>query len=261
MRTALLPLYSLFMKRNLLFCCLLGLLGVMACQRSLAPSSTQILNYRIASEATVAEDSAIVTLLAPYKAQLDTQMSEVIGEVAMDLRKAKPESTLGNWAADVMHAQCEAYAQMPIDFAVVNYGGLRISHLPPGPITRGKLFELMPFDNKLVILEAPGAVVQRLFERMADYGGWPISHTVRYQIVEGKPQDIRIHGLPLVLKKIYKIGLTDFVANGGDKCAFLEKQPRLNLTQMYRDALIDFVLAEQAAGRVLTAQVEGRVVE
>ena len=38
-----------------------------------------------------------------------------------------------------------------IDFCLLNNGGLRTS-LPQGNITRRKIFELMPFENELVVV-------------------------------------------------------------------------------------------------------------
>ena len=247
-------------KQGLLWGTLLLLYGT-ACQRNWQPQQVEVQSYPIATVDTLAEDPEIADLIAPYKSQLEAEMNVVLGEVDQPLSKAQPESSLGNWAADAMHQSCERLSGKPIDFAIVNYGGLRIPQLPAGPLRRSKIYELMPFDNKLVVLEANGSVVYQLFDRMAAYGGWPISHTVRYRIEMGKAADVRINGLPLTLKKIYRIGMTDFVANGGDKCRFFEDQPRTELGEMYRDALLRFVEAETAAGRKITAELEGRVSE
>ncbi len=236
----------------LLLCCA-------ACKQVFLPQQTAVQTYRIDATASAPEDSAIVALIQPYKIQLEAEMNVVLGEVAQTLNKAKPESSLGNWAADVTHQSCESLYGKSIDFAIVNYGGLRITQIPAGPLRRSKIFELMPFDNQLVVLEANGTVVQQLFERMADYGGWPISHSVSYKIEEGKAKDIKINGLPLTLKKIYRIGMTDFVANGGDKCFFFKDMPRTELAVLYRDALLEFVEAETKAGRKIEAKKEGRV--
>ena len=232
-----------------------------ACQRPFSPTTTRVQQYRIEPEQALVEDSSIIAFLAPFKTQLEAEMNVVLGESTIELTKARPESSLGNWAADVTHIQCEKLYGKSIDFAIVNYGGLRISQLPKGPITRGKIFELMPFDNMLVVLEASGSVVHELFDLMADHGGWPISHSVRYSIKNDKAENIRINGLPLALKKIYRIGLTDFVANGGDRCFFLKDQPRVVLSMRFRDALMAFVEEETKAGRGIFGEVEGRVVE
>lgn len=65
-------------------------------------------------------------------------------------------------------------AQEAADFAVFNTGGLR-RPLPLGNITRGDVFELMPFENELVILTMNGEAVKKLVNFIATKGGAPVS--------------------------------------------------------------------------------------
>ena len=44
----------------------------------------------------------------------------------------------------------------------MNHGGIR-SYIPKGNITTGKIFELMPFDNLIVLQEVKGSVLQQFF--------------------------------------------------------------------------------------------------
>ena len=100
-------------------------------------------------------------MIEPYKSTLDVQMNEVIGTVSQEMTKKKPESTLGNWYADAMIAgtKKEGY---PVDFAISNYGGLRVPYISAGPLTRGEIYELCPFDNLLVIVDVPGDILDIL---------------------------------------------------------------------------------------------------
>lgn len=204
-------------------------------------------------------DVDITAMIAPYKKQLDAEMNQVIGQSSLTMTKAAPQSTLGNWMADVLHKKSEEYYQQPIDFAIVNYGGIRSSELRKGPVTKGKLFELMPFDNMLVVLTLDGKVVQQLFDHMANRNGWPISAPVSYEINDGKAQQIKIHGKALDFDAIYKVALMDFIANGGDRCFFLKDQPRKDLGYLFRAVIIEFVEEETAAGRPLASKMDDRV--
>ena len=73
-------------------------------------------------------------------------------------------------------------------------GGLRTG-LPAGPITLGSVFELMPFENELVVLDAPGPVVQQLFEYAARIK-MAVSGATYAVTFDGLPKDIRIGGQP-----------------------------------------------------------------
>ena len=183
---------------------------LLAC-RSPQPIRTEVGKYPV-EEGLVAPDSSIVLFLAPYKKQLEEEMNFVLGETAMELTKQTPESSLGNWMADVMHLYGEKYSGDSLDLAIANYGGIRSDQLLQGPVTRSDIFEVMPFDNHLVVMELEGEVLQQLFDHMAGRGGWPVSYSVRYRIEDGQPRDIMIKGKPLELWKKYKIALPDFIA-------------------------------------------------
>jgi len=222
-------------------------------------SDPQLSSVKIEDTANIEPSEEIQSLISPYKKEMEKEMNQVIGACEKDLLKEKPESTLGNWMADLTHKKCEEYYGKPIDFAIMNYGGMRILSLPAGQITKSKIFELMPFENNLVVLNVDAETVEKLFIRMAEYGGWPISHQVRFKIKEGKPIDIQINGKPIDKNKMYKIALTDFVANGGDKCFFFEEKKQELLGLLLRDAILEHVMELNAQGKKVDANLEGRV--
>jgi len=207
----------------------------------------------------VSADSEVEALIAPYKAKLDAEMNEVIGTAARTLEKAKPESTLGNWMADLFYEQMSIYNKGEIDFASMNYGGIRIPTLQAGEVTRGKIYELMPFDNMLVVVHADAATVQQFADNAAKDGGIPVSKQLRFEIKNGKATNVTVKGQPLQEGKVYKIGVSDYVANGGDDCSFLIDKPRDNLGVLMRDAIIEYVKKQTAQGKKLDAQKDGRI--
>jgi len=204
-----------------------------------------------------ANDTDIAEMIAPYKERLDAEMNTVIGNTTKELVKAKPESPMGNWLADLIHKKSEDYYRSKIDFALVNYGGIRIPVLAEGEVTRGKIFELMPFDNMLVVLEINGATVRQIFGTMAANGGWPISKQVSYVIENELPVDILINGEALDDGKIYKVALSDYLANGGDNLFFLKDKKQHNLSVLFRDAMSEYIVEQN--GEAMDAEVEGRV--
>lgn len=203
----------------------------------------------------------ITAIIAPYKQQLSAQMDQVIGEAAVDMEKAQPECLLGNFAADAILAISRQKIDTPIDFAVSNYGGLRIPNLPAGDITIGNIFELMPFENMLVVVYLDGATTRTFLDHIAANGGWPVSKELSMMINPsvGKAEMITINGEPLDENKEYAIVVSDYMANGGDKCSFLKDQKRYDIGLLFRDALLDYVEESTEAGKKIHPSIQRRV--
>ncbi len=206
-----------------------------------------------------AEDAAIAQLIAPYKKEVSAQMNEVIGTLEKKLSKRRPNSNLGNWFADVLKDEAEVIYTSKVDFALQNYGGIRIPGLSAGEITVGNIFELMPFDNKLLILECDGGTIKKLTDRIAEKGGWPLSDGLSFTIVEQHSEDVMINGEPLDLQATYVAAIPDYIANGGDNCEFLEGMKRFDTEMYVRDIVITHLRKEYAEGVVQAANTAKRI--
>ncbi|XZF14014.1 5'-nucleotidase C-terminal domain-containing protein [Chitinophagaceae bacterium MMS25-I14] len=205
----------------------------------------------------VQQDSATLQLLKPYKRGVDTQMQVVIGRTDIPLTKAQPESLLGDFMAD---AQLEAAQRIDhkVVASVMNYGGIRLSYINPGEITRGKMYELMPFDNMLAIVEVPGDVLKQFCDAIAAKKGWPVSG-LQFTIKDKHAENITVDGQPLNEHIVYKIALNDYVARGGDNCDFLVPLKKKFTTIFLRDVLIDYVAALNAQNKPLHPQMSNRI--
>lgn len=232
------------------------LLLLAACaQRPLAVSNHSEQWYEITKAAPA--DSNLVRLLQPYKLGVDTQMQVVIAHTDIPLTKAQPESTLGNFMADAM-LDAAKKIDPKVVAAVSNYGGIRVPYIAPGNITRGKLYELMPFDNMLTIAEIPGRTLQEFCELMARYKGWPVSG-ITFTIEDKKAKDIRVDGQSLNEHRVYKIAINDYIARGGDNCDFLREVHKRYTSVFVRDALIDYAAALEQEGKPLHPTLDNRI--
>ncbi len=231
-----------------------------SCKSYFSVNKTDTQFYKIDKRLDSIKSSKVDSIIAPYKAKLDSKMNEVIG-YAEYMNKQRPESTLGNWVADVVAEKAAEISGQKIDFAVQNYGGLRIPEVTKGPVTLGKIYELMPFQNFVTIVTANGNVTKQFFDRMAQYGGWPISKGVKYKIKDGKPVDITINGKPFDTYSTYTIALPDYIANGGDKCFFFKDQKKNITAKLIRDVLIEAVKEANAKGKPISSKIEGRVIK
>ena len=201
---------------------------------------------------------AISDIIAPYKADLDSEMNAVIGVLPFKLRKSRPNSYLGNWFTDIMHDIASEY-QSDVAFALQNYGGLRIPQLPEGDLITRNIYELMPFDNNLVFLELDGKTTKQLIDLMAEDNGWPISRGLSFKIEDKKATEIVINGEPFDSSKKYMIALPDYVANGGGGTFFLKDIPQINSDMLIRDLVIAHLQKMKAQDQPLTIDTNERI--
>ncbi|MBK8347136.1 MAG: 5'-nucleotidase C-terminal domain-containing protein [Saprospiraceae bacterium] len=244
------------MKIKIIF--LLLVIVQVSCSKQYHLADIQSRGYRI-EKASYPVDVKVATIIEPYKLKLDETMNVVIGYCEQELTKGKPSSSLTNWFADALLDESQKLVSDKLDFAVQNYGGIRVPFLTKGDVTVGKIYELMPFDNIMYIQELKGSIVQQFFDKMAESGGWPISHTVSFDIAYGKASNILINGIPLDTNRIYNAAIPDYIANGGDNMTFLKDAKTNNTGALLRDMLISHVKGLTAKGKNITANQEKRI--
>jgi 2',3'-cyclic-nucleotide 2'-phosphodiesterase (5'-nucleotidase family) len=185
-------------------------------------------------------------------------MNMVIAQLANDLEKKQPEGTLGNLMVDAVKIMAEKKYATIIDIALVNNGGIRLTSLKAGSITKGKVFELMPFDNILVLQKLNGKVLKELLDHIAGRGGWPVAG-MTMKINNGKAVDVLINGSPIDENKIYTIAHSDYTANGGDDCTMLRAIPQINNGYLIRDAILDYFASFTKVGKEISVSMQNRV--
>ncbi len=230
-----------------------------SCSKVYHPYSSQVELISIDTSYDKASDPSMNSIIAEYKETLDVEMNAIIGRTQQTLEKAQPEGRLGNFAADLILDYSRTLVDGEVQFAVANYGGLRIPDLPKGFITRGKIYELMPFDNFIVVLEIPGSVVRQFCDRIAFLGGWPISRGIEFKIDRNKAVDIKVNGEALDDSKIYRIGTVDYVANGGDDCYFLKDYAPVAHGTFFRDLILEEFERKNKLDQTINAEIEKRI--
>jgi 2',3'-cyclic-nucleotide 2'-phosphodiesterase (5'-nucleotidase family) len=229
-----------------------------ACSHSYHLVKSNREGYKINSN--VAVDSAIIKTYLPYKVQMDAEMSKVIGwtDVALTKSSTVPESVLGNFFADAVMHQAKMIAPN-IDFSIgTTKGGLR-NDIAKGPITVSDIFELMPFENQLVLFELNGADALNLIKFIAATNGQPVAG-LKMNIKDKLPENILINGKPFDVNKTYMVVASDYIASGGDDAqGFTNPISRKNLDLLVRTALLKEVEEMQQAGKKINAKLDGRI--
>lgn len=203
-------------------------------------------------------DESFKVFLQPYKVQLEKEMNEVIGFAVQDLKIHGPESLLSNFSADVYRQVAATSIQSPVDIAIVNLKGLR-APVPAGNITVSRIFELMPFENELVVLWVRGEELLSLFDFFASIGGEGVSG-MKMGIREGKAVEVTIGEVPIDKDKVYVVATNDYLAEGNDGMLQLKNATkRVNTGIKIRDMLIEYIRNESEAGRKIDPKLDGRV--
>ncbi|MBT7726930.1 MAG: hypothetical protein HN702_06020 [Flavobacteriales bacterium] len=222
-------------------------------------------------------DSLITSIIEPYKIGIDSVMNEVLCVSEIEMTKGRPESLLGNFVTDLCLDQYSYLA----DICIMNNGGLR-STLPQGEITRGKIYELMPFENELVILELNTLELFDLIEYIFVREGEPFSGLSVYSIdscmvlssrnILYRQGDSVLMSVPIIasscggeeevyivskIEETYKIRVltSDYLANGGDKMSFFNNKNQLKVGLKIRDAIINYCKSEQT----ISSKLDGRI--
>lgn len=215
--------------------------------------------YTFKDSANIVIDSIAYQIVKPYRDSLNLIMEEPLAVAEQSLEKSQPEGTLGNFVADVSLQQAQSnYTKDQIDFCVLNNGGLRAA-LPKGTITLRNVYELMPFENELVILTINGSTATKLFNFIASKNGMPVSH-LQLKIKDLMPVDIKINGIDFDSTQTYRMVTSDYLAGGGDNLEFLKSainKEYINLK--LRDAIITHLKNQTQLGKSIVAKKEGRI--
>ncbi len=246
----------------------IALLGVsillIACNKTLQITDANSSNESVS--ANIETSTFADSIIAPYRDSMKASMDEVLNETLVDLEVGVPEGLLGDFVTDLTFDRARNEAKSAPDFCVLNNGGLRTPVLK-GPITRGKIFELMPFENEIVIVEISADKMLDLIEYvrtkslMGDSrkAGVPVSN-FRMQMSNGKVTHIMINNHQYSKQKNYKVVTTDYLANGGDNMNFFLNPVSIEKTGLkLRDIIIDHVIELKKRNIAVNLALDGRI--
>ena len=207
----------------------------------------------------ISSNTEIHDMVAPYKTEMEAQMNEALGMLPEDLKKDRPNSNMGNWFCDALQSMAEKHYGPEVDFSLQNYGGLRLPFLGKGELIKSQIYELMPFDNKLVVLKLDGNNTQKLLNAIAEDRGWPMSRGVEFKAQHEKAVDIKIKGAEFDINKVYYVAMPDYVANGGGGCDFLKEFEQFDTGLFIRDAVIEYLQDLKKSNTPITVDNSTRI--
>lgn len=216
---------------------------------------------------SVTADPSVEALITPYSAKVH-ELEKPIGKLAADLKRGgMGGGSLGNFVADALRDRAQAKLGKPVLLAVINSSGLRKSSITAGDISTSDIYQLLPFENALVTLDLTGEQLRRFLDvtvarRNAQAGARILyrsnPETKQSEIVTVKLGEAGAER-EIDPKAMYTIVTIDYlVKRGGDYAVLQEGKNERELGLTMRDAVIDYVKAETAAGRTLRANLDGR---
>jgi 2',3'-cyclic-nucleotide 2'-phosphodiesterase (5'-nucleotidase family) len=246
------------------------------CQATPTPAKPGTANTKVTTkaarlpvDASVPSDPEVEKLIAPYSEKV-RELSQVIGRLDGVLtKKGAGAGTLGNFVTNGIRAQAQAKLAKPRTLAIVNAGGLRKNEISAGDLRASDIFELLPFENALVAVDVTGAQLAKLLQlatRDAQAGAriqFKWNEQNRADFLSGKLLDENGREQEIDPEKIYTIVTIDYLLRlGSGAYAFLqEAKSRTPLHLTLRDAMLNYVKSETAAGRSIHPVLDGRFVQ
>lgn len=168
-------------------------------------------------------DTALLNRIEPYRAGIDSLYSHQVAEVvsAAPLNSKNPEML--TFAANFVRWRGEEMAP-GVEMGIANKGGLRTTW-NPGPLSEGEVIDMMPFFNKVVVLDIAGSDLIAAFEVMEARGGDAVCGITDKADIDPN--------------KTYRVATIDYLANGGDYMTPLTRATRIaeSSTVAYDDLL------------------------
>ena len=208
-------------------------------------------------------DTSFLNLIGNYKSQLDDEMNMVISIADEEMVTGKPESKLSNFIADGMLQIGKKFCEEnnlshSVDMAIMNLGGIRTG-MPKGEIRTGRMFEMLPFKNKLVIVGMKGDDLKVLLDQIAEFGGEG-SSGFRMGIKDRKAIDVLVNGKKINKDKIYHMISVDYLVNGGGNItAFKNRETFRHMHQMLRSEMIKYISRNYKDGKNISSKLDRRI--
>jgi 5'-nucleotidase len=214
--------------------------------------SLENISARLIEAKGVPPDPEALRAVEPFRAKVERQSNAVLGEATAAFTRVVEEG------GSLLNLITDAYrARTGTQIALANTGGVRTS-LPAGPITYGKIFEILPFENTIVTMKLTGAQLKRsLGVRLTAVSG------VRAVFDQRKPKGEQLvsvtleDGSPMLDNATYTVAINDFMQAGGDDYTEFANGIEVNDTGIrLRDVVSDYIKAKKTITPIIDRRIQ-----
>ena len=221
----------------------IALISLTACKTTSLQVANVQTQQNISINNELKNDAEFSSVITPYKEKLDKEMNQKISHTNVDLTKQGDNSNLGNLLADYTFDGANEWAkthlQKNVDAALINIGGIRTT-IGKGDILLKNVFEVMPFENEVIIVKMKGTDLQGLFDY---YAKNQVNNPVSRLYIEtnnGQLTKTLIDGKSVNPSQDYYIATSDYLALGGDNMRFFSKGEAISTGIKLRDLFIAY---------------------
>ncbi len=208
----------------------------LSCSKHFAPQKNEAKHYSLKE---YNDNESSKKILASYKYKVDSATNTIIAYTTNFVTKDGANCALGNFCCDALYyGSTNYYKNDSIDLVILNRGGLRIN-LPKGDIKVGTIFELMPFENEMVLVTIKGEKLLEVLPALADkphpFFGMKVEINAKKEILA------TIKNIQIEKTKNYNIITSDYLAYGGDGFVFLKNPVNIKKSTLkIRDVFISY---------------------
>ncbi|WP_434036560.1 5'-nucleotidase C-terminal domain-containing protein [Formosa sp. 4Alg 33] len=192
-------------------------------------------------------DPTLTDFIKPYHDHVVKTLDSVLAYAPASYNKSNGEfnTAIGNLMADIVYEQAnpifKSRTNHDIDFVILNHGGIR-SQIPKGDITLKTAYEIMPFENSIVVASVKGKNVNEAMEYLSKAKRpHPVSQLKLIINSDFDVTEAKVKGKDIDENKTYYIATNDYLYNGGDHMTFFQPSDSLYvLNYKWRNALIDY---------------------
>lgn len=189
-------------------------------------------------------------------------MKVVVGHSARVMMNDRdnPDLPLGNLFADALRNYGSRYFKVPMDFAITNFGGIRVP-MPQGEITLDDISSMLPFKNYLCYVKMKGENLSKLLEQLAATPAFQATSGATVRVKAHKLESALVGGKPIDPQRIYNVATIDFLLDGGDNLRIGALAEDVKLSHvLLMDVMLDYVKGCEAKGVLVDAKSDGRVI-
>ena len=219
--------------------------SLMACHQNVYLNKIESEQINISD--SLALDQNIENFIKPYRNHVNKNLDRILAYAVDTYTKSEGgyNTAIGNMMADAVYEEAnpifKSRTGKAIDFVLLNHGGIR-GIISKGNVTTRTAYDVMPFDNAVVVVALKGIQIKELLNYLAEAKrAHPISKLKVVLNNKGEFDSASLNNNPLDYSRTYYVATNDYLYNGGDRMNFFKTNDSLyTLDYKVRNVLIDY---------------------